>query len=512
MEARFATLRRARKRLLHRRHIAHAKLHRLEIGERPPRLAQPGIERDRAAIGSDAVGQPPDRLEHMAISHPHQRLIGPPRQHILVDRLCCLELAEPVEHGGAQIGIALALHVEPLQLVQRFGGAIGPVEDGREIDARGVELRRQFQRPAQQRLGVARPVHPRGQLGQHANCRHVEGLGLEVALEDRFGVVKPVLAQRERGDEQLRIARRCGHLVAEVVGLHGPGLGGDVSLFQTGAVYDETIASCGRLYTISPLLAGWVFCACAASWGRAMLEAEQTKIITTVRNAQLAVDGRIHCLEFVDGFEVERRHLVGPMGLRIGRTPPADIVIADSEVSRNHCFVAIKDGDLYVSDLNSTNGTFVDRERVSGVTALPVGSILQVGRRTLKHEWRTKGEIDQAEEFDRELQRAASYVQALLPPPSREGAIRADWCYQPCARLGGDAFGYGQLTEHLYVGYLIDVSGHGASAAMHAVSVMNQLRQRSLPGVDMAQPAQVLSALNKIYQMDDHAGMYFTMW
>lgn len=243
-----------------------------------------------------------------------------------------------------------------------------------------------------------------------------------------------------------------------------------------------------------------------------MLEADQTKIITTVRNAQLAVDGRIHCLEFVDGFEVERRHMVGPMGLRIGRTPPADIVIADSEVSRNHCFVAIKDGDLYVSDLNSTNGTFVDRERVSGVTALPVGSILQIGRRSLKHEWRTKGEIDQAEEFDRELQRAASYVQALLPPPSREGAIRADWCYQPCARLGGDAFGYGQLTEHLYVGYLIDVSGHGASAAMHAVAVMNQLRQRSLPGVDMAQPAQVLTALNKIYQMDDHAGMYFTMW
>jgi hypothetical protein len=242
-----------------------------------------------------------------------------------------------------------------------------------------------------------------------------------------------------------------------------------------------------------------------------LLETEQTQIVTLARDLDLITSERLHCLEFTDG-TVDRRHVVGPLGLRIGRTPPADVILADSEISRAHCLVALKDDELYVSDLNSTNGTFVDGEKVTGVRLLPVGSILQVGNRSLKHEWRSRIEIEHSEDFDRELERASSYVQALLPPPLREGSIRSDWIYEPSARLGGDAFGYGQLTEHLFISYLIDVAGHGAGAAMHSAAVMNQLRQRSLPATDMTSPAQVLSTLNKLFQMEEHAGLYFTIW
>jgi serine phosphatase RsbU (regulator of sigma subunit) len=241
------------------------------------------------------------------------------------------------------------------------------------------------------------------------------------------------------------------------------------------------------------------------------LETEQTQIVTLARDLDLITGERLHCLEFSDG-SVDRRHVVGPLGLRIGRTPPADIILAESEISRAHCLVALKDGELYVSDLGSTNGTFVDGVKVTEVVHLPVGSVLQVGNRSLKHEWRTRIEIEQSDDFDRELERASSYVQALLPPPLREGPIRSDWIYQPSARLGGDAFGYGQLTDDLFISYLIDVAGHGAGAAMHSAAVMNQLRQRSLPDTDMASPAQVLSTLNKLFQMEDHAGLYFTTW
>jgi serine phosphatase RsbU (regulator of sigma subunit) len=58
----------------------------------------------------------------------------------------------------------------------------------------------------------------------------------------------------------------------------------------------------------------------------------------------------------------------------------------------------------------------------------------------------------------------------------------------------------------------MDVSGHGAGAAMHSVAVMNLLRQRAVPGADLADPGQVLAALNDMFQMEDHAGLYFTMW
>jgi serine phosphatase RsbU (regulator of sigma subunit) len=172
----------------------------------------------------------------------------------------------------------------------------------------------------------------------------------------------------------------------------------------------------------------------------------------------------------------------------------------------------LKGEELYVSDLNSTNGTFVDGVKITEVTVLPIGSILQVGNRAFKHEWRSRAEIAHSDEFDRELKRAESYVKALLPPPIQEGAILADWIYEPSAKLGGDAFGYGQLSDHEFVFYLVDVAGHGAGAAMHAVAIMNQLRQHSLPNTDMALPELVLSTLNELFQMEDHAGLYFTIW
>lgn len=239
---------------------------------------------------------------------------------------------------------------------------------------------------------------------------------------------------------------------------------------------------------------------------------EQTQIVTRAREIDLISGDRLHCLELSIGDGVEKRHVISPLGVKIGRTAPAEIIIADSEISRSHCMVALKGDAVLVSDLNSTNGTFIDGERIAGVTELPVGSVLQVGNRAFKHEWRTRAEIEQSDEFDRELDRAASYVKALLPPPSREGPLRAEWIYHPSAQLGGDAFGYGPLRDDLHVYYLVDVAGHGAGAAMHAVAIMNQLRQRSLPNTDMARPELVLSTLNELFQMEDHAGLYFTIW
>lgn len=80
---------------------------------------------------------------------------------------------------------------------------------------------------------------------------------------------------------------------------------------------------------------------------------------------------------------------VGPLGLRIGRSFPADVVLDNRGVSRNHCEVALSDGDLLVTDLDSTNGTFVDDERIFGTVELPVGSVLRVGGVRLVHEVRT---------------------------------------------------------------------------------------------------------------------------
>src|SRR6202012_5933435 len=120
----------------------------------------------------------------------------------------------------------------------------------------------------------------------------------------------------------------------------------------------------------------------------------------------------------------------------------------------------LENDTLTVTDLNSTNGTYIDGVRISIPTLMPVGSILRIGRQSLKHEWRTQKEILQRDEFERELKKACSYVEALLPEPIADGPIRAEWLFEPCSKLGGDAFGYGALGDKFLI-YNLDVSGHG---------------------------------------------------
>ena len=239
---------------------------------------------------------------------------------------------------------------------------------------------------------------------------------------------------------------------------------------------------------------------------------DSTRIMTLARSVEFDLDEKVHCLELVEGADVGRRFVVGAAPVVIGRIAPADIVVADSEVSRSHCRVAMQGDELIVTDLNSTNGAYIDGQRLAEPMALPVGSILQIGRTALIHEWLTDKQWHKSEALDRDLAVAASYVNALLPPRIQHGPVRADWLYRPCAKLGGDALGYQALSDTLFAVYLIDVSGHGAGAAMHSVSIMNVLRQRALPSIDFTAPGQVLAALNDMFQMDQHADMYFTMW
>ena len=220
---------------------------------------------------------------------------------------------------------------------------------------------------------------------------------------------------------------------------------------------------------------------------------------------------RRHCLEQISGPEIGRRHPVGAVPVRFGRVPPADVVIAEAGVSRAHCELVLRGDTLIVSDLGSTNGSFIDGARIEIATPLAIGSILQIGDRLFRHERLTGSQLQKSTELDRDLAAAQAYVEALLPAPLTDGPIRTDWVYRPSARLGGDVFGYGPLSATQFAMFLVDVSGHGTGAAMHGVTVMNLLRH-GLPGVDMAAPGAVLDALNARFPMDHHADMYFTIW
>jgi len=64
---------------------------------------------------------------------------------------------------------------------------------------------------------------------------------------------------------------------------------------------------------------------------------------------------------------------------RIGRSPDCDIFLDDVTVSRNHAVLVERNGNFYVEDQGSLNGTFVNRRRIDTVE-LENGDELQIGK------------------------------------------------------------------------------------------------------------------------------------
>jgi predicted component of type VI protein secretion system len=69
----------------------------------------------------------------------------------------------------------------------------------------------------------------------------------------------------------------------------------------------------------------------------------------------------------------------------IGRQD-TDLVVEDPEVSRRHAVLRRSDGSVIVEDLDSTNGTFVNGERIRSPIAVGPGDQIRVGQTTLEIE------------------------------------------------------------------------------------------------------------------------------
>ena len=62
----------------------------------------------------------------------------------------------------------------------------------------------------------------------------------------------------------------------------------------------------------------------------------------------------------------------------IGRTGSCDIVVSNQQVSRIHANVFLSDGEPYLEDLNSKNGTFHNGKPVTDSIALEDGDVIQI--------------------------------------------------------------------------------------------------------------------------------------
>lgn len=67
----------------------------------------------------------------------------------------------------------------------------------------------------------------------------------------------------------------------------------------------------------------------------------------------------------------------------IGRSSRADVTVHDSALSREHARLCHREGEWFVEDLNSRNGTFLNGRAVDGPTKVGPGDLLAVGGTTV---------------------------------------------------------------------------------------------------------------------------------
>ena len=70
--------------------------------------------------------------------------------------------------------------------------------------------------------------------------------------------------------------------------------------------------------------------------------------------------------------------------ITIGRAAGCQVTIDDTYASQLHARVFLRDGQYLVEDLGSTNGTYLNRQKVSGPMVISTGDRLQIGNTVME--------------------------------------------------------------------------------------------------------------------------------
>ncbi|MBN1208070.1 MAG: GGDEF domain-containing protein [Myxococcaceae bacterium] len=109
------------------------------------------------------------------------------------------------------------------------------------------------------------------------------------------------------------------------------------------------------------------------------MAADETRVtkITTVKAP--SATNRDCCLVQIHGPELGKKYVLDDQEHTIGRDENNQIVVELDNVSRRHAKISTKQGRMFVEDLNSTNGTYLNDQEVHHAQPLRSGDLIKVG-------------------------------------------------------------------------------------------------------------------------------------
>ena len=91
-----------------------------------------------------------------------------------------------------------------------------------------------------------------------------------------------------------------------------------------------------------------------------------------------------HNLIVTEGALAGTRLTLGEQAITIGRAEDSTLVITDDYASARHARLVPRTGQWFVEDLGSTNGTYLDRTKVTAPTPVPLGVPIRIGNTSLE--------------------------------------------------------------------------------------------------------------------------------
>ena len=85
-----------------------------------------------------------------------------------------------------------------------------------------------------------------------------------------------------------------------------------------------------------------------------------------------------------DGALAGTRITLGNQPVLIGRADDSTLVLTDDYASTRHARLSQHGSDWYVEDLGSTNGTYLDRDRVTTAVRVPIGTPVRIGKTVIE--------------------------------------------------------------------------------------------------------------------------------
>jgi hypothetical protein len=122
----------------------------------------------------------------------------------------------------------------------------------------------------------------------------------------------------------------------------------------------------------------------AGGRSRRMVAAPRAAASTGAAPAKARRGRAAHQLVVTGGQLAGTKLTLGEHQITIGRAEDSTLVITDDYASARHARLVPRNGQWFVEDLGSTNGTYLDRAKVNGPTPVPIGVPIRIGRTSIE--------------------------------------------------------------------------------------------------------------------------------